>query len=194
MLSKAIRLENTLFNAYVVAMRKITIILTALGLLFATMTIMATAHAKGPKSLLRNPGVWGAFALTEGKGKACYMAGQPKNSKPAGVKRGPIWVLITHRPYKKIKGEVGIYVGYPLKADSTVRINVDGKTFKLYTVDDTAWVEDTAQQKKLVAAMRAGKKMTIRGTSKRGTKTTDSYSLKGFTRSHKAINRSCKVK
>ena len=193
----AINLENATFDAYVVVMRKITIILTALGILFATaatMAITATAQAKGPKSLLRNPGIWYAFSLTEGKGKACYMAGQPKDSKPAGVKRGPIWVLITHRPYKKIKGEVGIYVGYPLKPNSMVSIDVDKKKFKLYAVDDTAWVEDPKVEKKLVSAMRAGKKMVIRGTSKRGTKTTDRYSLKGFTRAHKAINRACKVK
>ena len=177
-------------------MKKFMTILTALSLVTVLLGVAMTAQAKSkaPKSLLRSPGVWGAFSLKEGKGKACYMAGQPSDSKPGGVKRGPIWVLITHRPYKKIKGEVGVYVGYPFKPGSNVTINVDGKTFKLYTVDDTAWGENPKTEAKLVKAMRAGKKMVIRGTSKRGTKTTDRYSLKGFTRAHKAINRACKVK
>ncbi len=172
-------------------MKKFTLMLTAAAVLLAAPF---AAQAKGPKSLLKSPGVWGAFSLKEGKGQACYLAGQPKDSKPAGVKRGPIWLLVTHRPYKKIKGEVGVYVGYPLKPGSSATIDVDGKIFKLYTVDDTAWVEDAKTESKLIAAMRAGQKMVIRGTSKRGTKTTDSYSLKGFTRAHKAINRTCKVK
>ena len=172
-------------------MKKIILMMAAIAVLFAASNV---AQAAKPKGLLKNPGVWGAFSLKEGKGKACYMAGQPKDSKPAGVKRGPIWLLGTHRPYKKIKGEGGVYVGYPLKAGSTVKINVDGKTFKLYTVDDTAWVEKPKAEKKLVAAMRAGRKMVVRGISKRGTNTTDTYSLKGFTRAHKAINRVCKVK
>ncbi|MDP7546946.1 MAG: invasion associated locus B family protein [Alphaproteobacteria bacterium] len=176
-------------------MKQFMTILAAVAVLFAAAFIPATAApVKAPKSLLKNPGTWGAFSLKEGKGRACYMAGQPKSSTPAGVKRGPIWLLITHRPYKKITGEVGIYVGYPFKTGSTAAIDVDGKKFKLYTVDDTAWVEDPKVEKRLVAAMRAGKKMVIRGTSKRGTKTIDRYSLKGFTRAHKAINRACKVK
>ena len=184
-----------MIGPYVVAMRQSIVILGIVAVLFAAaFSSTPTAAAKAPKSLLNNPGSWGAFMLKEGKGKACYMAGQPKSSTPAGVKRGPIWLLITHRPYKKIKGEVGIHVGYPFKTGSTAVIDVDGKKFKLYTVADTAWVDDPKVEKKLVAAMRAGKKMVVRGTSKRGTKTTDRYSLKGFTRAHKAINRACKVK
>ncbi len=177
-------------------MKKFITIVTALSVVAVLFSVAlgAQAKSKAPKSLLRNPGVWGAFSLKEGKGMACYMAGQPSSSKPGGVKRGPIWVLITHRPYKKIKGEIGVYVGYPIKPGSTATINVDGKTFKLYTVDDTAWVENPKTEAKLVKAMRAGKKMVIRGISKRGTKTTDRYSLKGFTRAHRAINRACKVK
>ena len=172
-------------------MKKFMIILAAITVLFSTIT---AAQAKGPKSLLSNPGTWGAFSLKEGKGMACYMAGQPSDSKPGNVKRGPIWVLVTHRPYKKIKGEVGVYVGYPIKPGSVVKIDVDGKKFELYAVDDTAWVEDGKSEAKLVSAMRAGRKMVVRGTSKRGTNTTDTYSLKGFTRAHKAINKACKVK
>ena len=172
-------------------MKNFFLILTAVAVIFATTNAV---HAAKPKGLLKNPGVWGAFKLKEGKGLACYLAGQPKNSKPAGVKRGPIWLLVTHRPKKKVKGEIGIYVGYPLMANSNVTVEVDGEKFKLYTVKDTAWVEDGKVEAKLVAAMRKGRKMTVRGTSTRGTKTTDSYSLKGFTRAHKAINRACKVR
>lgn len=170
------------------------IILAAVSVLFAATAAAQTKAPKGPKSLLNNPGAWGAFSLKEGKGLACYMAGQPQDSKPTGVKRGPIWLLITHRPYKKIKGEVGVYAGYPFKSGSTATINVDGQSFKLFTVKDTAWIDDTKAEAKLVAAMRAGKVMVIRGTSRRGTKTIDKFSLKGFTRAHKAIGRACKVK
>ncbi len=172
-------------------MKRTILILAAVAAMFS---LCGTAQAAKPKSLLKNPGAWGAFSLKEGKGRACYMAGQPNDSKPTNVRRDPIWVLVTHRPYKKIKGEVGVYVGYPLKPGSTVTVDVDGKTFKLYTVDDTAWVEKPKTEATLVSAMRAGRKMIIKGTSKRGTNTTDTYSLKGFTRAHKAINRACKVK
>jgi hypothetical protein len=36
--------------------------------------------------------------------------------------------------------------------------------------------------------------MVVKGTSSRGTKTTDSYSLLGFTKAHKAIDTACPSK
>jgi len=176
---------------YVVTMNNFILVCAALAVLLAAPI---SVNAAEPKELLKNALVWSAFSLKERKGLACYLAGQPKDSKPTGVKRGPIWLLVTHRPYKKIEGEIGVYVGYPLKASSTVTIDIDRQKFKLYTVDDTAWVEDSKMEGKLVAAMRKGRRMVIKGTSKRGTNTTDTYSLNGFTRAHMAINRACKVK
>ena len=184
-------LEYHVIEPYVVTMNKLILVCATLVVLLAA-TI--SANATKPRGLLKNSGVWGAFSLNEGKGLACYLAGQPKDSKPTGVKRGPIWLLVTHRPYKKIEGEIGVYVGYPLKASSTVTIDIDRQKFKLYTADDTAWVENAKMEMELVAAMRKGRRMVIKGTSKRGTNTTDTYSLNGFTRAHLAINRACKVK
>ena len=47
---------------------------------------------------------------------------------------------------------------------------------------------------KLVQSMIRGADMVVQGTSSRGTLTTDTYSLKGFTAAYKAINKACKVK
>ncbi|MDP6566402.1 MAG: invasion associated locus B family protein [Alphaproteobacteria bacterium] len=152
------------------------------------------AQAQKPKMLLKGAEIWGAFSVKEKGGLACYMAGQPLATAPKGVKRDPIWLLVTHRPHKKIRNEVSVYAGYPFKPRAAVTIDVDGKTFELYTVDDTAWVEDPKTEAAIVKAMRAGRKMVVRGLSKRGTKTTDTYSLKGFTKAHQAINKACKVK
>ena len=184
-------LEIQKIELYVVTMIKNILVCT---ILVAFLAATGSANAAKPRNLLKNPGVWGAFTLNEKKGLACYLAGQPKESKPAGVNRGSIWLLVTHRPYKKVKGEISVYIGYPLKAKSSVRIQIDQQKFKLYTVKDTAWLEDTKTEAKLVAAMRKGRKMVVKGTSKRGTNTTDTYSLNGFTRAHIAINRACKVK
>lgn len=40
--------------------------------------------------------------------------------------------------------------------------------------------------------MKAGRTMIVRGTSTRGTATTDTYSLTGFTAGMKAIDEACK--
>ena len=70
-------------------------------------------------------------------------------------------------------------------------MNIDGKTFKLFTRGDNAWAYDFAADRAIVAAMKAGQKMTVRGTSRRGTVTTDTYSLSGFSAALAAIDKAC---
>ncbi len=59
---------------------------------------------------------------------------------------------------------------------------------------DAAWSKNAAADKILVVAMIKGYRLALKGTSKSGITTTDTYSLKGFTRAHKRINRACKAK
>ena len=72
---------------------------------------------------------------------------------------------------------------------------VGGETFSFVTVnsgtDGGAWLPDSATEQKLIAAMRAGSNMTVKGTSKRGTNTTDKYSLSGAGAALDRINQEC---
>jgi len=137
---------------------------------------------------------WSAYTVNEKDGKACYIASQPKDSKPKEAKRDAIWLLVTHRPYKKIANEVSVYVGYPLKDGSTARVEIDGQPFDLFTKDDTAWSNTPADDEKLVNAMRKGDKMQVKGVSARGTETVDQFSLAGFSAAMKAIGDACGLK
>lgn len=135
---------------------------------------------------------WTAYTVQEEGGLACYMASQPKSSAPDGVKRGQIWTLVTQRPYKKVSDEVSIYVGYPFEKGSEAVAEIDGQKFSLFTDNETAWAASPELDGKLVEAMRKGAKLTVYGVSERGTKTTDVYSLSGFTAAHDAITKACK--
>ncbi|MCH6553355.1 MAG: hypothetical protein IH793_04245 [Acidobacteria bacterium] len=73
-------------------------------------------------------------------------------------------------------------------------VEVDGRKFTLFTHKDGAWAADAKADTALVKAMMKGRRMTIRGTSSRGTKTVDTYSLIGFTRAHQAIGKACKTR
>lgn len=136
---------------------------------------------------------WTAFTVNEGGGKACFIAAQPENSEPKNIRRGEVWLLVTHRPYKKIRNEISVYAGYPYKKGSNVRLEVDRKKkYELFTDNDTAWASTGEEENAIVRAMRAGNSLRVRGTSKRGTKTVDRYSLSGFTAAHRAIDKACK--
>ena len=75
--------------------------LAALVLVACLLAPQALAKAPAPISTFKD---WTAYTVKEKGGLACYMASQPKESVPKGVKRGQIWVLVTHRPYKTWAG------------------------------------------------------------------------------------------
>ena len=70
----------------------------------------------------------------------------------------------------------------------------DNKNFRLFTQGETAWAKDADTDKALVTAMRSGSRMVVKGTSTRGTLTTDTYSLSGFSRAYERASRECGVK
>ena len=60
-----------------------------------------------------------------------------------------------------------------------------------YFVEDRAWSESAKVDRFLVQSMRKGKKLLITGTSTPGNKIIDTYSLSGFTKALRLIDKSC---
>ena len=69
---------------------------------------------------------------------------------------------------------------------------IDGKKFSLFTFVGRAYAESEEDDIAMIRAMKRGSKMTVVGTSSRGTKTTDTYSLSGFTKTKNLIDKTCK--
>lgn len=139
-------------------------------------------------------GVYGDWtAQTDGSGtsKVCYIGSAPKKAEGKYTKRGDTYVLVTHRPADNVVGEVSVTAGYTYKDGKDVSVDIDGRKFSLFTRGGNAWAPDAAADRVLVTAMKAGQTMVIRGTSSRGTLTTDTYSLSGFTAAYKAIDAAC---
>lgn len=137
---------------------------------------------------------WTAYEVTERGVKTCYMISEPTDSKPEGVNRGDIHFFVSHRPAQKVESEINIQIGYPFKAGSLGSLKIGGAKFQLYTANQDAWLEDAKDEPRALNAMRKGSDMIISGESKRGTRTTDTYSLLGFTAALNAINKACGVR
>ena len=137
---------------------------------------------------------WSAHVISGKSGKICYMHGVPKKSECKYATRGDTYLQVTHRTKPRAINEVSVTAGYPYRKDGAVTVAVDGKTFELFTDQDTAWSRDAAGDTALVAAMRAGTTMVVTGYSTRGTLTTDTYSLSGFSAAHNAIGKACNIK
>lgn len=138
--------------------------------------------------------IWQAIQETENGKPVCVMSAEPTKSEGQYTQRGTVLAIISHRAEEKRIGEVGFQAGYTFKPGAEVIATIDDKsTFKLFTQGGHAWGYDAKADKAMIAAMRAGDKLVVKGVSSRGTKTTDTYSLKGFTAALKAINTACGV-
>ena len=64
----------------------------------------------------------------------------------------------------------------------------------MFTKGRNAWNRDAQVDRAMVEAMKGGSELVIKGTSQRGTLTTDTYSLNGFSAALAAIMKACEVK
>jgi hypothetical protein len=151
------------------------------------------AHAQDTSRIGGAKG-WDAFAYTEKGAKVCYLVGQPEKSEPKGLSRGRVDAYITHRPADKAVNVVHFDAGYPYKDGATAELDVDGRKFQLFTAKDAAWASDAAEDKAVTDALGKGKHAILKGSSARGSATTDTYALDGFKDALAAIDKTCGVK
>src|SRR5713101_828842 len=145
-------------------------------------------------TLLGQYGDWGAYTANPGGKKVCFALAKPANSStsPPNRPRDPAWMFVSTRPAEKVKDEVSVIFGYGLKPNSDANIEVAGGSYAMYTQADGAWVKNAAEEPKLVEVMRKGQDVTVRGTSAKGTVSTDVYSLKGLSLALDKVGQECR--
>jgi invasion protein IalB len=166
----------------------------------AAMTMLAcalgssAAFAQNEPTLLGQYADWGAYTATPGGKKVCFVLAKPKTSKtePAGRPRDPAYLFISSRPSEKVKNEVSVIIGYPFKSSSDATAEIGTSKFAMYTQNDGAWIKNIDDETRMVDAMRKGSDLTIKGTSGRGTQSTDQFSLKGLTEALNRADQECK--
>ena len=160
----------------------------------ALMVMLAgvTAQAADPKRMLAEKN-WEAFRVDDDKGRTCFVSSLPTKSvgKYDPDNRGEARVFVSHGPGKAERNVVQFTAGYKHKKHSDVTVNIDGKKFTLFTIEGRAYAESEEDDIAMIRAMKRGSKMTVAGTSSRGTKTTDTYSLSGFTKTKNLIDKTC---
>jgi hypothetical protein len=155
----------------------------------------AAAAAGGAQpALLGQFGDWGAYTATPGGRKICFALAKPAKaaSEPPNRPRDPAYMFISTRPNEKVSNEVSVVVGYGLKANNDAVVDIGGSKFAMYTQNDGAWIKNAAEEPRLIEALRKGADVVVRGESAKGTKTTDTYSLKGLAQALDRVGQECK--
>ena len=118
----------------------------------------------------------------------CYIGSLPTFLDiPKGKKRGESYILV-YRINKNPDAIVQINSGYPYKEKEPVNVKIDKKNYEFYSENDSAW---TNNDKEIIYAMKKGVDLSVTGISKRGTKTTDTYTLNGFTSAYNKLSKNC---
>ena len=136
---------------------------------------------------------WESFKAQENGKPVCYMGAVPTKSQGKYSKRGRTFLLITHRPAEKSKNVISLQAGYTFQKTSQVDLIIGKLKFKLFTDEQWAFASNAATDNELVESMIRGAALIVRGISSRGTNTTDTYSLRGFTAAYKTIGKACKI-
>ncbi|MET0722106.1 MAG: invasion associated locus B family protein [Tardiphaga sp.] len=154
----------------------------------------AAAGGNAEPTLIGQFGTWGAYTATPNGKKVCFALAKPSSSKttPPGRPRDPAYAFVSTRPAEKVNNEVSIMIGYQLKPGSESTLEVGGARYVMYTQGDGLWIKNAAEEERMVDAMRKAADVTVKGTSAKGTETSDTFSLKGLAQALDRLAQDCR--
>jgi hypothetical protein len=159
----------------------------------AKPTAAAPSGADQPV-LLGQYGDWGAYKATPGGKTVCFALAKPSSAttEPAGRARDASYMFVSTRPSEKVKNEISAIVGYPQRASADATATVGTANYAMYTQNNGAWIKNAAEEAQMVDTMRKGTDLVIRSVSGRGTKSSDTYTLKGLAEALDKVAQECK--
>ena len=154
----------------------------------------AAVAGSAEPTLIGQFGTWGAYTATPNGKKVCFALAKPASSKtnPPNRPRDPAYAFVSTRPAEKVANEVSVMIGYTLKPGSESTLEVGGASYAMYTQGDGLWIKNAAEEERMVDAMRKAADVTVKGTSAKGTETTDTFSLKGLAQALDRLAQDCK--
>jgi hypothetical protein len=167
--------------------------------------------ASSKPALIGTYGDWKVYHAATGKARICYISAEPKSREPGAAKGEKAYAFISERPAERVRNEVSFVMGFELAtaddlkearkgkkskkkdedAPSAPTATIGDADFDLTPVGSALWVKNAAEEGKVIDEMRKGSNLVIAATSKKGRKTTDTYSLSGFSQAVEKALKDC---
>lgn len=150
-----------------------------------TALTLGPAAAQVSSNRVAEATAWAVFVETDPQ--ECWGVSKPeqmvntRDGRTVQVRRGDTLLFVAFRPDSGDDGQVAFTGGYPFRPGSTVKLEVSGESYDLFTEGEWAWPAGDNEDTEIVAAMRNGVEAVLTGVSSRGTQTRDTFSLMGFT-------------
>ena len=157
----------------------------------AALVIAAAATALSAPALARSSlGVfddWGAFR--DPRLPRCYAIS--KGERGDSARDFEPYATVGTWPKRKIRNQVHLRLSRRLASSETVTLRVGGESYRLTAGEADAWARDRRMDAAIVAAMRAGSRMSVSATDRGGNRFTDRYSLSGVATAIDAATIAC---
>lgn len=134
---------------------------------------------------------WSSYSATEGAGAICFAVSKPTDVSPSPDGYTQAYLYLTHRPSDNVNNEFNLVAGFTFAPDTPATLSVGDQSFPLFTQNDAAWLQDPGQSDSLAGVMRAGTTVVVEGSTDKGIKVTETFSLSGATAASKAISGNC---
>ena len=135
---------------------------------------------------------WESHFTQDGENLVCFAISMPIKKEPGNLNRAESRIFVTFRTKGSVHDEVSVTSGYPYKKDEKVNVAINEDSFVFESSDNFAWLTSKDQEIKIINLMKKKNDAKVVGMSTRGSKTTDTYSLLGFTDAYNSAKNKCK--
>ncbi|MEQ8898992.1 MAG: invasion associated locus B family protein [Roseovarius sp.] len=175
-------------------MGRLTALRLLTGALLAATATSVAAQEESTNQVAANT-AWSVFE--DNDPRECWAVSSPtetvntKDGRVVAVRRGDILLMTFYRPDAGVDGQLTFTGGYPFASGSTVNLTMGDTEFELFTEGEWAWPASTADDAKIIAALKRGTDAVLTARSSRGTTTKDTFSLLGFTAAVEEAEKRC---
>jgi hypothetical protein len=154
------------------------------------LILVSVSACSSPTARDSVQGKWQVMTTNTKKEKMlCYAGTGPISSEGTFKDREQAYLTVTRRTSGKL--EISTSSGYEYKKSSKVELVAGKKTYRLFFKGDTAWARSDADDKAIIAAIKTGEKIGVRGLSKKNLTSIDTYSAEGFNAALKRVRDLC---
>ncbi len=149
---------------------------------FATLafsTIVAASGALAQPQAKATHKDWSVFVRDIDGDTVCFAATEAKDKSPKSVNHGDIFFLVATWKSGAAKNQPSLMTGYNLSDAPAPEIRVGSDKWQMYVSENESFIEASAEEERLIRAMRRGANMRVSALSVRGTQTNYLISLQG---------------
>jgi hypothetical protein len=161
----------------------------AAALPLAAIATTATAAEPTPIATFKQ---WSVFTREIEGDRICFAATEARDKAPKSVNHGDIFFMVATWKSGAATHQPSFMAGYNLKDAPAPGVRVGSTKWTMYADQNEAFIESSADEQALVAAMRKGADMRVTAVSGRGTATTYLFSLQGVSAALDKAREACK--